>query len=177
MSGELSDTYAVVDNASLTDKTRNDPVTDVYAEVRKTIKEETSKDTINDGNYALIAPENLDYSLVSYGSACNPNSLEESELKKSKLKFKLKHSKITHKINLYVEKISKPSWMLACLIILTIVIVAAVIAMLITLTLMTRIRSELHAVKSSVGYCKDGVLNLKPKINQLHTEFGAFFQM
>ena len=76
MSGNIADTYAVVDKSKKTSKNKNrpfpqeppshDPVMDVYAVVDKTSKSKPVPQSVDDQNtYDAVAPDNLYYNTVT----------------------------------------------------------------------------------------------------------------
>ena len=147
------------------DNIHNDQVSDVYAQVNKTGKSITMEDS--EDNYDWITQDNLNYNIVSHETAHDPGlyDLAIAASSEGKMPKYPKPSNVIAKINPYREKISKPAWVLACLIILTIIVIAVAIATIFALALTTKLQSELENYS---------IIELNRKINNLHSEFDVF---
>ena len=147
------------------DNIHNDQVSDVYAQVNKTGKGATMEDSEN--NYDLISQDNLNYNIVSHETAHDPGLYDFAIAASSegKISKSPKPSNIIAKINPYREKISKPAWVRAFLIILTIIVIAVAIATVVALALMTKLQSDLENYN---------IIELNRKISNLHSEFDVF---
>ena len=137
------------------------------AEVKKAGKSTTTGDSIKNDDYDLICPDNLNHHIVSDEPAHDlgmydfAKASSEDELER----LQSKSPKLSNIFDPYVETTSKPAWVLACLIILTLIVIAAAIATVVALALMTKLQSDLENYN---------IIELNRKINNLHSEFDVF---
>ena len=185
MSGEVSDTYAVVDKSKKSNRSNDssqlhqDSITDVYAVVEK--KRKINHETTNMGNYDLITADTInstaaddidlyDYaSAPVYGELDNGREIQNESAKvidTEKVCGPIKHSK-TKKCQGYSVL------MVTCFIILISAVIIATVAVVIAFSLIAGLRSELNSVMKKNELSQN---NFKQKLSLLQMDIHGFIE-
>ena len=185
MSGEVSDTYAVVDKSKKNYRSNDssqlhqDSITDVYAVVDK--KRKINHETTNMGNYDVITADTIsstaaddidlyDYaSSQVYGKLDNGREIQNESAKvidTEKVCGPVKHSK-TKKCQGYSVV------MVTCFIILISAVAIATVAVIIAFSLIASLRSELNSVIKKSELSQN---NFKQKLSLLQMDIHSFIE-
>ena len=182
MSGEVSDTYAVVDKSKKSNddssQLHQDSITDVYAVVNK--KRKLNHGTTNMGNYDLITADTIsstaaddidlyDYaSDPAYGKLDNAHEIQNESAKvfdTEKVCGPSKSSKTKKK------KCQGYSVLITCSVILISAVAIATVAVVIAFSLIAGLRSELNSVMKKNELSQN---NFKQKLSLLQMDIHSF---
>ena len=198
MSGDISDTYAIVDKSKMSKKRAStqvplspDPLADLYSKVDKSNKFKPDPTTLTEDTYEAIP---ADKSAALYDSASIPIHSKLDQTPYSAVVVNNTYSKKLSPVQAEISAVDDkrdqkkgekryPVWMLACFIVLIMaLIVVQSVAVAMTFVLIANLHSDWSTVmkdsSSSSGSLSENnhldMTSLTPQLNQLRTDFSNF---